>query len=110
MVINFKEYIKNREAMYEVLIVDGEFDDIATLQVKFKGGIRSEDDVELFIKSICGVIENNPQILDSDKAEFLPEESSGAMIRDGFREFAEFCICRVDGGFLPVGFICTEIK
>lgn len=110
MVINFEEYIKNREAMYEVLIVDGEFNDIATLQVKFKGGIRSEEDVESFINCIYKVIESNPQILDSEKAEFLPEESSEVMVRDGFREFAEFGICRVDDGFLPVGFICSEIK
>lgn len=109
MVINFMEYIKNRESMYEVNIVDGEFEDIATLQVKFKGGIRSEEDVESFIKCICQVVESNPQILDSEKAEFLPEESSGVMVRDGFREFAEFGICRVDDGFLPVGFICKEI-
>lgn len=110
MVINFMEYIKNREVMYEVNIVDGEFNDIATLQVKFKGGIRSEEDVESFINCIYKVIESNPQILDSEKAEFLPEESSEVMVRDGFREFAEFGICRVDDGFLPVGFICTEIK
>lgn len=110
MVINFMEYVKNREAMYEVNIVDGEFEDIATLQVKFKGGIRSEEDVESFIGCICQVIENNPQILDSEKAEFLPEESSEVMVRDGFREFAEFGIFRVDDGFLPIGFICTEIK
>ena len=110
MVINFEEYIKNREEQFAVTILDGNFEEIVALEVKFKGGVRSEEDVESFIGCICQVIENNPQILDSEKAEFLPEESSEVMVRDGFREFAEFGIFRVDDGFLPIGFICTEIK
>lgn len=113
MVINFMEYIKNREEQFAVTILDGNFEEIVALEVKFKGGVRSEEDVQEFLQGIYDCIECNEYMLGYDlkNVKHITTDCEKTMIKDDFKEFTDFCIFQEvnDGCYIPVGIFVQKI-
>ena len=113
MVINFEENIKNREEQFAVTILDGNLEEIVALEVKFKGGVRSEEDVQEFLQGIYECIECNEYMLGYDlkNVKHIASECEKVIINDGFNEFTDFCIFQEVnvGCYVPVGIFVQKI-
>ena len=86
-VINFNEYLKEREVFLKAtvnIVENDEYYDVASLDLGFKGGIRSNEDAKLFFKMLRPTIAGEIFF----GLEFLDGEVLSA-VKDGKRVYTE---------------------